>query len=99
MFSGDASEIATLQAQTAPGSPAEAYALYQLAFAETIAAFGGEVEPSHVYLTADGVLVCVTPRAPASYVTDLEVIDGQLADFAVDGNEIAPRLGRPGRPP
>ena len=97
LFSGDAAEIATLQAQTAPGSPAEAYALYQLAFAETIAAFGGQIETSYVYLTADGVLLCVTPGLCVD-VTDLEVIDGQLADFSVDGNEIAPRLGRPGEP-
>lgn len=95
MFSGDAAAIATLQDQTAPGSPAEAYALYQLAFAETITAFGGEIEESHVYLTSDGVLLCVMP-GDCVYVTDVEVIDGQLADFSVDGNEIAPRLGRPG---
>jgi hypothetical protein len=97
LFSGDAAEIATLQTQTAVGSPAEAYALYQLTFAETVSAFGGEVGTSHVYLTADGVLLCVTPGS-CLYVTDLEVIDGQLADFSVDGNEIAPRLGRPGQP-
>ncbi|MDF2732743.1 MAG: hypothetical protein K0S92_1376 [Desertimonas sp.] len=95
MFSGDAAEIATLQEQTAAGSPAEAYALYQLAFAEMITAFGGEVATSHVYLTEDGVLVCVMP-SDCVYVTDVEVIDGQLADFSVDRNEIAPRLGRPG---
>ena len=97
MFSGDASEVLTLEEQTAPGSPAEAYALYQAAFAETIAAFGGEVEPSHVYLAADGVVVCLT-EGDCVDVTDMEVIDGRLADFAVDGNEIAPRLGRPGDP-
>ena len=96
LFSGDPAEIATLQAQTAAGSPAEAYALFQLAFAQSIAAFEGEVEPSHVYLTSDGVLLCVEPGS-CVYVTDLEVIDGQLADFTVDGQEIAPRLGRPGQ--
>jgi hypothetical protein len=97
LFSGDAAEIATLQGPTAPGSPAEAYALYQLAFAETITEFGGEIETSHVYLTDDGVLLCVTPGS-CVYFTDLEVVDGQLADFTVDGNEIAPRLGLPGQP-
>ncbi len=96
LFSGDSAEIATLQTQTAAGSPAEAYALYQLAFADAIAAFGGQIETSHVYLTSDGVLLCVEPGS-CVYVTDLEVIDGQLADFTVDGQEIAPRLGRPGQ--
>ena len=42
-------------------------------------------------------MVCLTEGACVD-VTDMEVIDGQLADFAVDGNEIAPRLGRPGDP-
>ena len=50
--------------------------------------FGGEIETSHVYLTDDGVLLCVTPGS-CVYFTELEVIDGQLADFAVDGNDIA----------
>ena len=59
LFSGDAAEIATLQTQTAAGSPAEAYALFQLAFAQTITSFGGQIETSHVYLTDDGVLLCV----------------------------------------
>ena len=97
LFSADADQIATLQSMTATGSPAEAYALYQLAFAQSLAAFGGEVEPSHVYLTEDGVLVCVMPDS-CVYAADLEVIDGQLANFTVDGEEIAPRLGRPGQP-
>ena len=96
LFSGDPAEISTLEAQTAPGSPAEAYALFQLAFAEAIAAFEGVIEPSHVYLTADGVLLCVA-EGSCVYATDLEVIDGQLADFTVDGEEIGPRLGRPGQ--
>jgi hypothetical protein len=97
LFSADPAEIATLQPLTAPGSPAEAYALYQLAFAQTITAFGGDIEPSYVYLTPDGVLLCVT-QGSCVYATDLTVVGGQLIDFAVDGNEIAPRLGRPGQP-
>jgi hypothetical protein len=97
LFSGDAAAITGLQSTTAPGSPAEAYALYQLAFAETIANFGGEIERSHVYLTPDGVLLCVLPGS-CVYATDITVVDGQLVDFVVDGNEIAPRLGRPGQP-
>jgi hypothetical protein len=97
LFSADPDEIATLQSLTAPGSPAEAYALYQLAFAQTIATFGGEVGPSYVYLTPDGVLLCVT-EGTCVYATDLTVVEGELVDFAVDGNEIAPRLGRPGQP-
>ncbi len=96
LFSTDPAEIATLQAQTAPGSPAEAYAIYQLAFADMVAAYGGEIEPSYVYLTADGVLLCVQPES-CVYLTDLEVVDGQLADFSVDDVEIAPRLGQPGQ--
>ena len=95
LFSGDPAAIATLQTTTAPGSPAEAYALYQLAYAETIASFGGVIDPSYLYLTPEGVLVCVTEEQ-CVYATDLTVVDGQLVDFAVDGNEIAPRLGRPG---
>jgi hypothetical protein len=97
LFSGDATAITGLQSATAPGSPAEAYALYQLAFAETIANFGGETEPSYVYLTPEGVLLCVLPGS-CVYATDLTVVDGQLVDFVVDGNEVAPRLGRPGQP-
>jgi hypothetical protein len=97
LFSGDPAEVSALQSITAPGSPAEAYALFQLAFAQTIAASGGEVERSYVYLTPEGVLVCVT-QATCVSATDLTVVDGQLVDFAVDGNEIAPRLGRPGPP-
>ena len=97
LFSGDPTEIATLQSTTAEGSPAEAYALFQLAFAQAITLFGGDVEPSHVYLTEDGVLLCLMP-GDCVYATDLEVVDGQLANFTVDGNEIAPRLGRPGQP-
>jgi hypothetical protein len=96
LFSADPAEITALQAVTAPGSPAEAYALYQLAFAQTMAAFGGEVDPSYVYLTPDGVLLCVTPDS-CVVASDLTVVDGQLVDFAVDGNEIAARLGRPGQ--
>jgi hypothetical protein len=95
LFSGDPDEVATLRGQTGTGSPAEAYVLYQLAFAETITFFGGEVEPSYVYLKPDGVLLCVTADVCVA-VTDLEVVDGQLVDFTVDGNEIATRLGRPG---
>ena len=97
LFSGDPTEIAMLRSTTAPGSPAEAYALFQLAFAQAMTLFGGEIEPSHVYLTNDGVLLCVMPdrlclrRRPRS-------VDGQLANFTVDGNDIAPRLGRPGQP-
>jgi hypothetical protein len=96
LFSGDPIEISTLQSTTAPGSPAEAYALFQLAFAQAISTFGGEVETSHVYLTDDGVLLCVMP-GDCVYAADLEVVDGQLANFTVDGNEIAPRLGLPGQ--
>lgn len=95
LFSGDAAAIATLQATTAPGSPAEAYALYQLEFAETIIQFEGEIETSYVYLTPDGVLVCVTAETCVT-ATDLDVVDGLLADFSIDGEPIAPRLGRPG---
>ena len=95
LFSGDPAAIATLQTATAAGSPAEAYALYQLAYAEIIASVDGEIEPSYVYLDPEGVLVCVTEEL-CVYATDLTVVDGQLVDFAVDGNEIAPRLGRPG---
>jgi hypothetical protein len=97
LFSGDPAAVTTLQTLTAPGSPAEAYALYQLAFAETITAFGGEIEPSYLYLTSDGVLLCLTTDQ-CVYITDLEVVDGQLADFLVDDTEIAPRLGAPGQP-
>jgi hypothetical protein len=50
-----------------------------------------------VYLTDDGVLLCVMP-GECVYAADLEVVDGQLANFTVDGEEIAPRLGRPGQP-
>jgi hypothetical protein len=97
LFSGDPAAVTTLQTLTAPGSPAEAYALYQLAFADTITAFGGEIEPSYLYLTADGVLLCLTTDQ-CVYITDLEVVDGQLADFLVDDTEIGPRLGVPGQP-
>jgi hypothetical protein len=97
LFSGDPTEIATLRTTTAPGSPAEAYALFQLAFAQAISLFGGDLETSHVYLTNDGVLVCVMP-GDCVYAADLEVVDGQLANFTVDGEDIAPRLGRAGQP-
>jgi hypothetical protein len=97
LFSGDATRVATLQSVTAPGSAAEAYALFQLEFAETVAESGAESSPSYVYATSDGVLICID-AGTCVMATDLEVINGQLFDFSIDGTEIAPRLGRPGQP-
>ena len=62
LFSGDAERIATLQASTAPGSPAEAYAVFQIEFVQTLGEAGGEPSDASVFLTGDGVLICVQAR-------------------------------------
>ena len=94
LFSGDPTEVATLQQVTAPGSPAEAYAMYQIEFVQTRAELGGDtLNPVHVYLTAEGVLICVTSDS-CVHATDLQVVNGQLVSFKVEGEDIAPRLGR-----
>lgn len=94
LFSGDPAEIATLQSSTAPGSPAEAYAVYHIEFAQTQAEHDGTVDPVSVFLTSEGALICVTTET-CVHVTDLQVVDGQLVTFKVDGEDIGPRLGRP----
>ncbi len=94
LFSGDPAEIATLQEVTAPGSPAEAYAVYQIEFVQTRAEHTGDtLIPVHVYLTAAGVLICVTSDS-CVHATDLQVVNGQLVSFKVEGEDIGPRLGR-----
>jgi len=94
LFSGDPAEVATLQPSTAPGSAAEAYAVYQIEFAQTQAEHDGAVDPVSVFLTSVGVLICVTTET-CVHVTDLQVVDGQLVTFKVEGQDIGPRLGRP----
>lgn len=96
LFSGDPAHIASLKSVTAPDSPAQAYAVYQFQFADALVETGGAAEPSHVYLGSRGVTVCVEAESCVD-VTNLEVIDGRLTDFAVGGYEIAARLGRPGQ--
>ena len=93
LFSGDAERIATLQASTAPGSPAEAYAVFQIEFVQTLGEAGGEPSDASVFLTGDGVLICVQPDE-CVHATDLQVVNGQLVGFRVEGEDIAPRLGR-----
>jgi hypothetical protein len=98
MFSTDVARQAELTALTAAGSPADAYLRYQTEFNETRDEYGaGGVDPANVYPMPDGVTVCLTADDCVD-VTDLRVIDGRLTDFVVDGNEIAPRLGRAGPP-
>lgn len=92
LFSGDPERISGLQAVTAPGSPAEAYAMFQIEFVQTVAEAGGTPRDSDVYLTPDGVLVCVA-EDDCVHATDLQVVDGQLVGFRVEGEDIAPRLG------
>ena len=93
LFSGDAERIATLQASTAPGSPAEAYAVFQIEFVQTLAEAGVEPSDASVYLTGDGVLICVQADE-CVHATDLQVVNGQLVGFRIEGEDIAPRLGR-----
>jgi hypothetical protein len=50
-----------------------------------------------VYLTADGIRVCVTPEE-CFEVRDVELVGPRVATFSVDGQPIADRLGRPGLP-
>ncbi len=96
MFSGDVNQQAALEPLTAPGSPADAYLRYQTEANETRGEYDvAPVEPANVYLTPHGVTVCLTPDDCVE-VADLQVIDGQLTNFTVDDNPIAPRLGRPG---
>ncbi len=97
LFSGDPEQVATLQATTAPGSPAEAYAMFQIEFVQTVTEAGGTVDPVNVYLSADGVLIC-TETDDCALATDLQVVNGQLVGFRIDGEDIAPRLGRPTEP-
>jgi hypothetical protein len=97
LFSGDAERIATLQASTAPGSPAEAYAVFQIEFVQTLAEAGGTANDASVYLTGGGVLICVQADE-CVHATDLQVVNGQLVGFRVEGEDIAPRLGRATEP-
>ena len=97
LFSGDAERIATLQESTAPGSPAEAYAVFQIEFVQTLAEVGGTADDASVYLTGDGVLICVQADE-CVHATDLQVVNGQLVGFRVEGEDIAPRLGRATEP-
>lgn len=97
LFSGDATAIATLQQATAPGSPAEAYAIFQLEQAETAAELGQTLLDTAIYLTPDGVRICTEPTACFD-ATDLQVVNGELVNFSVGGEPIAPRLARPAEP-
>jgi hypothetical protein len=97
LFSGDAERIASLQASTAPGSPAEAYAVFQIEFVQTLAEAGGTPNDASVYLTGDGVLISVQADE-CVHATDLQVVNGQLVGFRVEGEDIAPRLGRATEP-
>lgn len=97
LFSGDPERIATLQPITAPDSPAEAYAMFQIEFAQTLIEAGGTPGDTSVYLTGDGVLICLQTDE-CVHATDLQVVDGDLVGFQVDGEEIAPRLGRSTEP-
>lgn len=94
LFSGDPAEIATLQPSTAPGSPAEAYAMYQIEFVQTQAENAERtLSPVNVYLAPEGVRICVEPDS-CVHATGLQVVDGQLVTFSVEGLSITPRLGR-----
>ena len=94
----DPADVATLQEVTAPGSPAEAYAMYQIEFVQTRTELTGDtLNPVHVYLTTEGVLICVTADS-CVHATDLQVVNGQLVSFKIEGADIAPRLGRPTDP-
>lgn len=98
LFSGDPDQIAGLQALTAPGSPAEAYALYQIEFVQTVREHDNQtIEPVNVFLRADGLVVCVTAESCVD-VTGLRVVDGRLVSFDVEGESIADRLARPTEP-
>ena len=97
LFSGDVERIAELQASTAPGSPAEAYAVFQIEFVQTLAEAGGTPNDASVYLTGDGVLICVQADE-CVHATDLQVVNDQLVGFRVEGEDIAPRLGRATEP-
>lgn len=96
LFSDDTSRQASLQTVTAPGSPADAYLRYQMESTETLAEYDvTPLDPANVYLSPGGVIVCLTEDSCVD-VTSLQVVDGQLVNFSVDANPIAPRLGRPG---
>ena len=98
MFSADADQMAGLPIQTLAGSPADAYLRYQTEFSETRAEYdAAPVEPANIYLTPSGVRVCLTADECLE-LADFQVIDGQLANFTVDGQrDRATASAAPGR--
>jgi hypothetical protein len=97
LFSADLTQVDAVAPLAQAGSPAEAYALFQRQYLATLTAAGGTVERSYVYLTVDGVRVCVSGDQCVE-ITDLVVEGSQLVSFTVDGHDVATRLGRPGEP-
>jgi hypothetical protein len=97
LFSADLDQVDAVASSTQAGSPAEAYAIFQRQYLATLTAAGGTVERSYVYLTVDGVRVCVSGDQCVE-ITDLVVEGSQLVTFHVDDHDVATRLGRPGEP-
>ncbi|WP_276968281.1 hypothetical protein [Desertimonas flava] len=95
VFSADPEQTAAAIELTQPGSPAEAYARFQNLFVTVAAEYGVEISAGSVFLTTDAVRVCVT-ASECSEISDIEVADGQVVSFAVDGNQIGGRLATMG---
>lgn len=98
VFSGDLERLDAARALTAPQSPAEGYLTFQREFFGVLDQIGAEAAGTHLYLSSDGVLVCIAPGNDCVTVSGIELVDGQVTTFRVDDVEIAGRLGRPGAP-
>ena len=83
------------RSQTLAGSPADAYLRYQTEFSETRAEYDAARSSRRTSTSPRRGAVCLTADECVE-LADFQVIDGQLANFTVDANAIAPRLGRTG---
>lgn len=98
IFSGNLERIDAARDITAAQSPAEGYLTFQGEFIAALDEMGAQAAPINVYLSGDGVLVCLESDNSCSTISGIELVGGQVVNFRVDDIEIAGRLGRPGAP-
>lgn len=98
IFSGDLQRIDAARDVTAAQSPAEGYLTFQREFIAALDEMGAQAAPINVYLSGDGVLVCLESDNSCSTISGIELVSGQVVNFRVDDIEVAGRLGRPGAP-